>query len=92
MATNTESDCEENGKVSEERVLTLMQQIMEDTGRPYVTTQRLSEHLPITPQATGRRLRDLAKEGEIVRDKISANGVIYLFPESSETTSTETDS
>jgi len=50
--------------------------------RPYATAKMVASDVDISQQAVGQRLRALADEGRLVRDKISANGVLYLLPES----------
>lgn len=52
---------------------------------PYSTASRIAEDLPISSQAVGERLRRMADDGRLVRDKVSARGVVYMLPEESST-------
>lgn len=52
--------------------------------RPYTTAKRLSQKFPITRQAIGIRLRRLADEGRVIRDKVGGGGVVYLLPDDTE--------
>jgi len=59
-------------------------QLMESADRPYTTAARLSEKVPVSRQAVGRRLKRLADNGVIERDKISGSGVLYLTSDGAE--------
>jgi len=68
------SDTQSNG-VTDKQILSTMA----EASRPYVTPKRLAERLPFTSQRAGDRLRRLWENGEIYRDKVSANGVLYTL-------------
>jgi hypothetical protein len=64
-------------RVSDEEVLAAV----EESEYPYSTAKRVGERLSMTPQGAGSRLRQLVKDDRLVRDEISANGVLYMLPD-----------
>jgi DNA-binding transcriptional ArsR family regulator len=46
-----------------------------------VTAQDLTDHVDLTRQSIGNRLRKLADEGRVRRRKVGGNAVVYYLPE-----------
>ena len=68
-----------NARVSDEQIISAIK----ERDRPYATASQLAEDLPLTRQGLGKRLRKLHEKGDLDRDKISGNAVLYLIRDES---------
>lgn len=75
------SKTDRRSEVSENQLL----EAVHSGEKPFVTAAGLDDELPITRQAIGRRLRQLAERGVLNREQVGGRAVVYWPKNSSNT-------